>query len=75
MSELFNIPEVKSPRLKWLDRHGVWTGKVEYDHAGPTEPEDKWQATAAGKEGRGPTEDASIVELAKKMGIKLWNEQ
>jgi len=75
MNELFEITGSKSPRLLWMDMHGVWAGVVEYDHAGPTEPEDRWQATAAGLTGTGPTEDAAIVELAKRMGINLWNEE
>ena len=69
MNELFQIEETKSPRLKWLDQHGVWTaeitlrGKFQW-----------WEATAAGIIGKGETEDAAIVELAKNMEIKLWNE-
>lgn len=69
MSELFNIPEQKSPRLQWLDKHGIWTcevtlrGKFQW-----------WEATASGIIGKGATEDDAIVDLAKQMGIKLWNE-
>lgn len=64
MNELFNIPEVKSPRLKWLDQHGVWTRKTspnEYE-----DPEHAWKAEAAGYAGFGPDEDSAIVDLAKK---------
>jgi len=74
MNELFTIPESKSPRLLWIDKHGVWTMEIEYDHAGPTEPEDRWMATAAGIEVRAESKDAAIVKLALKMGIPLWNE-
>jgi hypothetical protein len=72
MSELFEIKETKSPRLLWMDKHGVWTEKtkfVDFD-----QPEHAWTATAAGQVGVGPTEDDAIVDLAKHMGIKLWNE-
>ena len=74
MNELFTTPETKSPRLKWLDQHGIWTRKVEYDHAGPTESEDLWKASAAGMDARGADEAEAIVNLAKKMKIRLWNE-
>jgi len=66
--ELFNIPEVKSPRLKWMDKHGVWKFK-------PKSPGQQWTATARGLEGRGDDEDSAIADLAKQMGELLWNEQ
>ena len=61
---LFDIPETKSPRLIWMDRHGVWTQELN----------GKWIATASIFDGRGDTENDAIVNLAKKMVIKLWNE-
>ena len=67
MNELFNIPEVKSPRLNWLDQHGVWIFK-------PKSPGQQWTATAKGLEGRGDDEDSAIAGLAIKLGIPLWNE-
>ena len=70
MSELFQIEETKSLRLQWMDFHGVRTSEI-HSH----NPNAAWKAEAAGHDVFGPTEDAAIVELAKKMGIKLWNEQ
>jgi len=64
MSELFDIPESKSPRLLWSEKHGVWLLKSTTGYT----------ATAAGLTGRGATEDDAIVDLAKQMGIKLWSE-
>tara|TARA_R110000868_G_scaffold131436_2_gene341522 strand:+ start:1328 stop:1561 length:234 start_codon:yes stop_codon:yes gene_type:complete len=28
MSELFDIPPQLSPRLKWMDKHGIWTQRI-----------------------------------------------
>ena len=70
MNELFNIPEVKSPRLKWLDQHGVWTSKHH-----PADQGAVWKAEAAGHVGYGPDEDSAIIELAIKLQLRLWNEQ
>ena len=70
MSELFDIPETKSPRLKWIDKHGVWVAEITLTGSITR----WWEATAAGITTKGATEDEAIVNLAKKMGIKLWNE-
>lgn len=71
MSELFDMPETKSPRLLWMDKHGVWTKHYE----SPSIVKNlSWVATAAGKSASGATEDESIVNLAMEMNIKLWNE-
>jgi len=70
---LFAVEESKSPRLQWMDKHGVWTKRSEFVDF--HQPEAAWTATAAGLTGTGPTEDAAIVELAKRMGIKLWMEE
>ena len=71
MNELFRTTETKSPRLKWLDKHGIWTQQF---NAESIAPDLRWVATSAGKTGTGPTEDDAIVHLAKRMNIKLWNE-
>ena len=70
MSELFEIPNTLSPRLAWLDKHGIWTREAD---GNPTVSE-RWIAEAGGKKSRGADEDEAIVNLAKLMGIKLWNE-
>jgi len=64
MSELFDIPPTKSPRLKWMDEHGVWVFKYH----------DRFEATARGFTEKGQTEHDAVVNLAIKMNIKLWNE-
>jgi hypothetical protein len=64
MSELLDIPESKSPRLLWLEKHGVWI--YEFNTS--------YEAAARGVTGKGRTEYDAIVDLAKKLGIKLWNE-
>ena len=69
--ELFSIPPQLSPRLRWIDKHGIWTQRFD---APSIAPEFRWKATAAGITATGPSEDEVIVELAKLMGIKLWNE-
>jgi len=72
--ELFDsLPPTLSPRLQWIEKHGVWTKRSEFVDF--HQPEAAWTATAAGLTGTGPTEDAAIVELAKRMGIKLWMEE
>ena len=80
MSDLFPIEETLSPRLKWMRENRIET----YDNseAWGEEP-GTWIATLAVGNALGltachwataPTEDEAIVELAKKLNIKLWNE-
>jgi hypothetical protein len=73
MSELFDIPETLSPRLKWMRKNSMVTAFVD----------DKWLAEVAHYRNgilifldreKGDTEDESIVALAKKLAIPLWNE-
>jgi hypothetical protein len=64
MNILFDIPESKSPRLIWIEKHGIWLLKSETGY----------EATAAGLTGKGQSEDDALVDMAKQMGIKLWNE-
>lgn len=73
MSELFNnLPESKSPRLIWMERHGVETG-------GPDEDEEFWamglDRQSKPDYGYGQTEHDAIVHLAKRNGWRLWNEE
>ncbi len=76
MTELFDLPETKSPRLIWLEKHGIkvtpskahgpslkcW---MAYRHDG-----DFISASAYGS-----TEDEAIADLAIKLGLRLWNEE
>lgn len=67
MNELFTIPESKSPRLLWMELHGIETSDD------PITP--GWMAYGI-KEGVGfgSTEEEAIFEYAKNAEIKLWNE-
>ena len=64
---LFDIPETKSPRLLWLEKHNIG---IIYDNT-------KNQFAAIGRQESawGETEDEAITQLALKLGIKLWNEE
>ena len=76
MTELFDIPETKSPRLIWLERNGI---KVSPSRThGPSHKH--WMAYRhsgdfISSSGYGETEDEAITSLAIKLGIKLWNEE
>ena len=61
--ELFTIELSLSPRLIWMDRHGIWTQEIS----------GKWIATAAIFEARGDTENDALAGIAELMGIELWN--
>lgn len=70
MTDLFTIPESKSPRLLWMERHGITT--KEYNG--------KWHAIKrlSPKHVRitgGDTEDAALMAMAFKLKLKLWNEE
>ena len=65
MIELFDIPESKSPRLVWMEKHGV---KTSYCN-------DLWQAEHGITIAFGDSELDALTELAKKLNLKLWNEE
>jgi hypothetical protein len=74
---LFDIPETLSPRLRWLNKHGIQTYKSPYVEAGD-EPWAAWQgelteAINADTLATGETEDEAIVNYCKRNGIQLWN--
>lgn len=80
MSELFDLPESKSPRLQWMERHGITVRRYgPHDCGKPGWQDNEW--FAMGKVhlnyeiGYGDTEDEAITQLALKLGIKLWNEE
>ena len=71
MNELFEIPESKSPRLKWMERHHL-TVRLSHDY---DDDEDVWQCLHGMKViGEGGTEDRAITAAAKSLNIPLWNE-
>ena len=73
MTELFDLPETKSPRLCWLEKHGIVTLRGKSD---------SWAAWLKAKPtkvdqtiGYGESEDEAIADLAIKLGLRLWNEE
>jgi hypothetical protein len=78
--ELFNVPVVKSPRLKWLARHGISTLRA--DHTVSAGEEDdfghrvhQWTATNGWHNRGGDTEDDALAALARVALLKMWNEE
>jgi len=72
MIELFDIPESKSPRILWQERHEITCVETDLDR-----PENRWQAMQATSKTivRGPTREDALAEIARKLNIKLWNEE
>ena len=78
MTELFDLPETKSPRLIWLDRNGIKVSAPPQKRPGP--PLSYWMAYRhdgdfISASAYGPTEDDAITSLANKLGLRLWNEE
>lgn len=75
MTDLFQIPESKSPRLKWMEAHGI---TVNFVPADPIAHPAFWNAKATSESkitmAQGDTEDEALTNLAKRLGIRLWNE-
>jgi len=88
MNELFDIPESKSPRLQWMERHNVKV-RHEPDIAHPHGDWKAWQGdhdksllkTSEWSPGGshlmewGDTEMDAICNLCTWNGWKLWNEE
>ena len=73
MSELFDIPESKSPRLLWIEKHGV---KFERDWHDDLEDETwPWVASSGNHLGYGQTQDEAITDLARVAGILTWVDE
>ena len=83
MSELFTIPEQKSPRLLWIEKHQIrlhhfpeFDGTQEGDDGTRLYP---YFAIAKGdypeQGGAGMSVDEAITDWAKKNKVKLWNEE
>jgi len=90
MNSLFDIPETKSPRLLWIEEHGILT------HHAPHCDEDPWMAIIpfdghkggigeimaewcgfyeeCNAIGYGKTESDAISDLAINLKLKLWNQ-
>jgi len=72
MIELFDIPESKSPRILWQERHEITCVETDLDR-----PENRWQAMHPLTKTivRGPTREDALAEIARKLNLKLWNEE
>jgi hypothetical protein len=73
IESLFDLPESKSPRVLWMEKHGVktyppspvlgcWAAARECDP-----PLDEFV-------GLGDTELDALTDLARKINLRLWNE-
>jgi hypothetical protein len=84
---LFDIPESPSPRLQWLRDHqiDIIDNGIDYKPGDCCEIFGnrlfRYWALQGGKqtktelsEAGGDTEDEAIVNLARKLNLKLWNE-
>ncbi len=68
MDELFSMPEVKSPRLKWMEQHGI---SIEH----MPDKLDPFVAIVNGKQvAAGTTEEWACWAAAKRLKVKSWNE-
>jgi hypothetical protein len=70
MTELFDIPETPSPRLRWMQRHHLTVEPI-------TEENSNRYAARHGMTiiGKGSTEDEALTAAAKSLNIRLWNEE
>jgi hypothetical protein len=89
MSELFDIPECKSPRLKWIEENGILTGYngntstwyAVLPKRGDEQRDirqlvtDYHHTLASYRVAKGQTEDDALTNLAKPIGLRLWNER
>ncbi len=80
MSELFNIPETLSPRLRWMEKHGITIEDGGIDHDDGDECEItgnqcfRYYAICGEQAAGGHTKDDAIIALAIKLQLRLWNE-
>lgn len=87
MNELFTIEESKSPRLRWMETHGIQVADSGIDHEDGDECEItgnqcyRFWAFIGGKitksesmQAGGHTEADAVFALAEKLQLRLWNE-
>ena len=83
--DLFPEAQSLSPKLQWMEKHGVTTIQQPPALVGETCPETgdvipAWVAGAylsldlAHQYGHGDTEEDSIADWARKNDVRLWNE-
>jgi hypothetical protein len=54
-----------SPRLAWMDEHGISTEQID---------ENRWEAFDDYAVCAAPTENEALYRMARKRGLRLWNE-
>lgn len=77
MTELFDIGESLSPRLKWMREHEVRTFSLDEGYYEEFNL-DPWECTSNKgnfRKGKGETEDEAIIDFARKNNLRLWNEE
>lgn len=82
--ELFDVPEVKSPRLRWMEKHGLKTKHFPGVQDGEEDPETGYELhTWVAWRGSPPvwirtggaTEDDALADWARANGVRMWNEE
>ena len=74
MNELFTIPETKSPRLLWMERHHL-TIEDRGDGIPLHAIGRRYKAILGIKTiGYGASINDALVSAAKSLNVKLWNE-
>lgn len=63
-----NLPPMLSPRRQWMLDHGITTSKL------ASSVGIRWIAEGMESNAYGQTEDDALCELARKLGIRMWNE-
>ena len=82
-AELFELPECKSPRLLWMEKHGIeiehrpeFDGTDEDENGDTLLPYMAWSILAGlNPPGHGMTADGALTDWAMKHGVHLWNEE
>ena len=67
MNELFNLEPSESPKLKWMKRHFIEVTEIKEDHFTVTHGM-KYICQA-------DTFDAALFLAAKRLNLRLWNEE
>ena len=84
---LFDVPETKSPRLRWIEKNHLRTKHfpgVEVGNEDDETGDDLWPWVAWQYQGKcypprkalgGATEDEALAEWARRNGKLMWNEE
>ena len=71
MNELFQIEPIKSPRLRWMERHHLTV----YQNIEMAVDARFTAYHGMAVIGHGATYDDALFAAAKSLNIKLWNEE